>query len=201
MDTSDKKTIFSINPDIDICENKTTNESKNEVNINETIPLTTEISEKEETKSRDKICLKGKIKKFSKKLYDRYDIPARELLKDKLGNLVRDNPDIYAEDLILDDPECRYKFIELQVSANWKTENYPYKLPFVYERKGHFSKNTIFILLNRYMTRGLLFDKESLNLEPKRIKKYSRTFIYDVPWNKVLPFFTHHLDIDLVRSY
>lgn len=148
-----------------------------------------------------KIQLKGKIKKFDEKLYNKYDIPARVIIKEKLGEIVDDNPDIYAEDLLLNLESCKYKFIELQVCAKWINEKYPHEYPFVFERKGHFSDNTLFIIFNKFMSKGLLFDKESLNKEPKRIKKYSRTFIYDVPWRNVLPFNIEHLDMDLLKSY
>jgi hypothetical protein len=45
----------------------------------------------------------GKIKKFDENLYNKYDIPARELLKEKLGDKIKDNPDIYAEDMLIED--------------------------------------------------------------------------------------------------
>ena len=160
-----------------------------------------EVIKKEENIKKKYVVLKGKIKKFDQKLYDKYDIPARDIIKKRLGNLVRDNPDIYAEDLILEDKECRYKFIELQVCAGWINDKYPHRLPFVYERKGHFSKDTLYIILNRNMTQGLLFDKESLNTTPVRIKKYSRTFIYQVPWRNVLPFCIDNFDIDVIKCY
>lgn len=147
------------------------------------------------------IKLRGKNKKFDEKLYLKYDQPARQIIKEKLGEIIKDNPDIYAEDLILNDEKCSYKYIELQVCANWIQENYPYNYPFVYERKGHFSDDTLFIIFNRNMTKGLIFDKKSLNKEPKRIKKYSKTFIYDVPWRRVLQFYIKHFDIDMLRSY
>src|SRR5947209_7602699 len=87
--------------------------------------------------TRTQYILKGKIKKFDQKLFDKYDIPARTIVKEKLGALVYDNPDIYGQDLVLNDKECKYKYIELQVCASWITDDdYPFKKPFVYERKG-----------------------------------------------------------------
>jgi len=139
--------------------------------------------------------LKGQIKKFDQKLYDRYDIPARDILKEKLGDKIIDNPDIYAEDMIINDPECKYKFLEIQVCAEWR-DKYPHNEPFVYERKGHFNDLTLFILFNREMTEGYFFDKLSLNKEPIRRKKYSRYFIYTVPWTRVCRFITKDLTMD-----
>src|ERR1700744_4574759 len=91
---------------------------------------------KKENKNEPSKYLKliGKNKKFSQQLYEKYDLPARELIKSKLGDKVKDNPDIYAEDMIIVDPECKYKYIELQVCTDWIGETYPYKYPFVYER-------------------------------------------------------------------
>jgi hypothetical protein len=146
------------------------------------------------------IALKGKNKKFDQVLYDKYDIPARDIVKSKLGVNVKDNPDIYAEDLVIDDPICKYKFIELQVCANW-IDKYPYDEPFVYERKGHFSDDTLFIIFDKNMNRGLLFDKISLKEKPNRIKKYSRTFVYQIPWLRIMPFFVNNLDMDMIYSY
>ncbi|ARF08853.1 hypothetical protein Catovirus_1_903 [Catovirus CTV1] len=160
-----------------------------------------EVIKKEENIKKKYVVLKGKIKKFDQKLYDKYDIPAREIMKKILGNNIRDNPDIYAEDMILELPECKYKFVELQVCAKWINDKYPHEYPFVYERKGHFSDDTLYIIFSKNMTRGLIFDKKSLNKEPKRIQKYSRTFVYDVAWRYVMPFITEFLDADVIKSY
>lgn len=142
------------------------------------------------------IKLKGKIKKFDSKLYDKYDQPARKIMKEKLGDCIIDNPDIYAEDMIINIPDCDYKYVELQVCANWIGKDYPYKNPFVYERKGHFSDKTLFIIFNRDMTKGLMFNKKSLEKTPRRLEKYSRLFVYDVPWRCVVTFETEFLDKD-----
>ena len=147
------------------------------------------------------VPLKGKIKKFNQFLYDRYDQPARKIIKDILGDSVCDNPDIYAEDMVLNLEDCQYKYIELQVCAEWELEKYPHEKPFVYERKGHFSDKTLYIIFNKYMTRGLLFDKNSLDKTPKRIKKYSRFFVYEVPWKHVVQFITESLDKDTFLLY
>lgn len=144
--------------------------------------------------------LKGKIKKFDQKLYDLYDVPSREILKEKLGSCVSDNPDIYAEDMILNLENCKYKFIELQVCATW-LNLYPHQQLYVYERKAKFSENTLFILFDKHFKKGYLFDRSSLIDKPERIKKYSKTFIYYIKWYKTLFFKIEDLNCDLIKKY
>lgn len=151
--------------------------------------------------SKNYIKLEGKIKKFDMRLYEKYDLPARELLKQKLGNNVQDNPDIYAQDLLLIIDKCKYKYIELQVCTTWVNDKYPYQCPFVYERKASFSNDTLFIVLNKNMSKGLLFDRESLNKKPRRLKKFSRTFVYETPWHRIIEFYFDYFDADTILSY
>ena len=153
------------------------------------------------TSSKEKCSLKGKIKKFDMDLYNKYDVPARRVIKEQLGDLVDDNPDIYAEDMLLKINDYEYKYIELQVCVSWVELKYPHTNPYVYERKGHFSDDTLFIILNKSMSRGLFFGKKYLKKEPKRIKKYSKTFIYEVPWWNVMQFDLEDLTEDLLRIY
>ena len=138
----------------------------------------------------------GKIKKFDEKLYNKYDIPAREILKNKLGDKIKDNPDIYAEDMIIDDIDCKYKFLEIQACADWIGEKYPHNKPFVFERKGHFDDKTLFILFDKHLTKALLFAKTSLEKIPVRTKKYSRYYKYEVPWNKVITVHMENFSIE-----
>ena len=138
----------------------------------------------------------GKIKKFDEKLYNKYDIPAREILKNKLGDKIKDNPDIYAEDMIIDDIDCKYKFLEIQACADWIGEKYPHNKPFVFERKGHFDDKTLFILFDKHLTKALLFAKTSLETIPVRTKKYSRYYKYEVPWNKVVTVHMENFSIE-----
>ena len=138
----------------------------------------------------------GKIKKFDEKLYNKYDIPAREILKNKLGDKIKDNPDIYAEDMIIDDIDCKYKFLEIQACAEWIGEKYPHNKPFVFERKGHFDDKTLFILFDKHLTKALLFAKTSLEKIPVRTKKYSRYYKYEVPWNKVVTVHMENFSIE-----
>lgn len=145
--------------------------------------------------------LVGKIKKFSPLLYEKYDIPARNKVKSKLLEYVEDNPNIYEQDMILKIPECRYKYLELQVCIKWVGDKYPYDKPFVYARKKLFSEDTLFLIFDRHMTLGLLFDKKSLLDEPRRLKKYSRSFVFEVPWNRILSINIDNLDIDTIKMY
>ena len=138
----------------------------------------------------------GKIKKFDENLYNKYDIPARELLKEKLGDKIKDNPDIYAEDMLIEDEECKYKFLEIQACADWIGDKYPHEKPFVFERKGHFNDKTLFILFDKHLTKALLFAKTSLEETPVRTKKYSRYFKYEVQWNKVVSIHMENFSIE-----
>lgn len=143
----------------------------------------------------------GKHKKFDQKLHKKYDIPAREVVKKCLGEFVCENPDKYGEDLLILSDTCKYKYLELQVCSNWYNDNYPYPYPFVYARKSVFSDKTLFLILDRNMLRGFLFDKESLKTTPKRLQKYSREFIYEVPWCRVIKIYMEHFNKDVIEIY
>ncbi|AYV81805.1 MAG: hypothetical protein Harvfovirus63_8 [Harvfovirus sp.] len=145
--------------------------------------------------------VKGKIKKFDIKLYNKYDVPAREKIKKLLADCVKDNPDIYEEDMILDIPNYKYKYLELQVCAKWVNDTFPFDKPFVYARKKLFSDRTIFLLMDRHMTCGFLFDQKSLCDEARRVKKYSRSFVYEVPWNRVLKVNLDDFDVETLKLY
>jgi hypothetical protein len=155
----------------------------------------------ESNKSEIKKVIIGKIKKFDQRLYDRYDTPARKIMYERLGEHVKDNPNIYGEDMLLDIPGCKYKYLELQVCVKWTEERYPYYRPFVYARKKLFSDDTLFLVLNKEMTDGLLFDKNSLYDEPRRVKKYSRSFVYEVPWHRVLRVNMEEFGIETIKLY
>jgi len=128
----------------------------------------------------------GKRNAFDQEMFDKYDVPARTIIKKALGEFVIDNPDIYQQDLIVTDGECRYKFIELQVFTYWTDQQYPDEL-FVYERKAKYELDTLFITLNKDMTMCLIFDAQSFKYsKPRRLKKYSREFVYDVPKHRII---------------
>lgn len=147
------------------------------------------------------IKLHGVIKKFNEAKFNKYDIPARQKIKERLGDLVKDNPDEYKQDLLLNLDNCKYKYIEVQVCINWIKDKYPHNYPSVYERKICYGYDTLFITLSRNLDKGILFDRESLNKTPKRLKRYAREFIYEVPWNRAIEFYTDQLDADTILFY
>ena len=175
------------------------NISNNLVSTNDNEEITANDTEKKISRFKGY----GLIKKFDINLYNKYDLPARDLLKTKLGDNISDNLDtVYGEDMVITNNKCKYKFIELQVCTGWINEKYPFKYPFIYERKIKFADTTLFIILNKYMTRGLIFDKKKLvSTKPRRLKKYSRYFVYEIPWNRIINFEFDSFDFDLLCEY
>ena len=146
--------------------------------------------------------LKGKHSCFDKKLYEKYDLPAREIIKKALGEFVKDNPDPYRQDLVITDKDFKYKYIELQVCTNWINDQFPYKNVYIYERKNIYGADTLFITLDKHMTQGYVFDGESYDFnKPKRLKKYSREFVYDIPWHRVMYFMVDKITPDDLKLY
>lgn len=146
--------------------------------------------------------LVGKHRAFNKELFDKYDTPARLKVKKLLGDFVSDNSNQYEQDLIINDSECKYKYLELQVCPGWIGETYPYGTMTVYERKSKYDDNTLFLTLNHDLSKGCLFDIKSIRgKEPRRIKKYSREFVYDIPWCRVLQIPIEELTPDAIKLY
>ena len=145
--------------------------------------------------------LKGKHKRFDEKLYKKYDIRAREKIKNKLGDYVKDHPNQYKQDLIILDTDSYYKYLEIQVCSGWTTEKYPHDNVFVYERKSLYDGNTLYLTLNNILTEGLLFDRDSLGEKPRRLRKNSREFVYDILWNMILPIHIGTLSKQTIKSY
>lgn len=130
---------------------------------------------------------KGKIQKFNNVLFEKYDIPARQKIKDVLKEYIKDNPDKYGADMIIKSEKCKYKYLELQVCTQWRDDKFPYKNMYIWVRKGKYNNDTLFLTLSRDLSMGYLFDISKLDKDkPKRFKKYSRQFIYDIPWNQVM---------------
>lgn len=129
--------------------------------------------------------LHGMRKKFDKDMHDKYDIPARNALKEVLGDYISDHPDDKAQDMVINSKTCRYKYLEVQVISDW-IETFPHDNMFVYERKGRYGDDTLFITLNRPCTLGYIFDRKTFADKPRRIKKWSREFIYDIPLNRCM---------------
>ena len=146
--------------------------------------------------------LQGKHKAFDEDLFARYDVPARTKIKSILKEFVVDNPDQYKQDLIINDKECKYKYIELQVCSSWIGETYPFEKVFIYERKCVYGEDTLFITLNHDLSRCHVFAAKVLrDLKPRRIKKYGREFVYDIPWNKIMPVLTDELTPEVIKMY
>lgn len=146
--------------------------------------------------------IKGKHKKFDYQLHYKYDVPARNKVKEVLGDFVKDNPDEYQQDMIITSPTCRYKYLEIQVVSRWIGERYPYNTVYIYERKAKYGEDTLFLTLNRDLTKGFIFDNTSIKgTNPRRFKKYSREFVYDIPWCNVMTIYMSQLDKETVELY
>ena len=146
--------------------------------------------------------LQGKHKAFDQRLYDKYDVPARDKIKATLCDFVIDNPDIYKQDLIITDVNCKYKYIELQVCSSWIGDKYPHDKVFIYERKSVYGEDTLFLTLNYDLSKGYIFSAKCLkDIKPRRIKKYGREFVYDIPWNKIMPVLIDELTAETIKMY
>jgi hypothetical protein len=145
--------------------------------------------------------IKGKHRAFSQEMFDRYDVPAREVIKKALNDFVIDNPDIYKQDFVINDIDCKYKFMEIQVCKCWN-DQYPYDKVTIYERKSHYGPDTLFLTLNNTLTKCLIFNVLNFkDMKPRRLKKYSREYVYDIPWCRILPVNICELEPDVVKLY
>lgn len=143
----------------------------------------------------------GKHSAFDKNMSDKYDIPAREKVKELLKEAVINNPEDCKQDMIITDPKCKYKYLELQVCTNW-INNFPYSNPYIFARKYKYGDDTLFLTFSKNLDKGLIFEAKSIkNVKPRRLKKYSREFVYDVPWHKVMQFHSDAFDMDILLKY
>lgn len=160
---------------------------------------------KKKTYKKEKLTtidgVSGKVKKFDSYLHSKYDINAREMLKSVLGNSIIDNDDKYGEDMIFTVKQFPYKYLEVQVFSNWCTKDFPYSYPFVYSRKMRFSKNTLFVTFNKFLTEIIIFGKNSIDVKPSKLKKYDRECVNFVGWNKSLRIETENLTLKAIRIY
>jgi len=146
--------------------------------------------------------IKSQRSRFNQKLFEKYDVPARKKLKETLGDFIEENPDPYKQDFIITSDTCKYKFLEVQVCAAWINEKYPMDTVWVYSRKSVYPSDTLFITLNKNLNYGYIFDADSFkNLKPRRLKKYSREMVYDVPWGRVMKISMDTLDKETVELY
>lgn len=132
----------------------------------------------------------GKWKEFDEELLKRYDEPARAKIKSVLGDAVIDNPNIKGADLIITHPNVRFKYLELQICAGW-FDTFPYEKVYVFARKmATHDSSTLFLTMNRGMEKGYLFSINEKNfklLKKRRLKKWSREFVYEIPWHLCIP--------------
>jgi hypothetical protein len=156
---------------------------------------------KKKEKMRTIVGIPGKVSGFSQKMHDKYDIEGRNMVKKSLKNDVIDNPDIYGVDMILTNPDLPYKFIEVQVYANWKTDEFPYLRPYIYSRKLRYGNDTLFVAYNRNFTQVLIFGRSKIIDKPERLKKYDREFVNFINWNHVMKLNADDLSIDAIELY
>ena len=142
----------------------------------------------------------GKIKKFNKKLCDKYDIKSREIIRLIFGDAVADNPNIYGEDMIVTNTQIPYQYIELQVYGKWESK-YPFISPYIYSRKMKFSNSTLFICFNSTYEKMILFGRPFVNPNKHRLQKYSREYIHYIPWSHAMIINTNKLSIDTISEY
>jgi hypothetical protein len=143
----------------------------------------------------------GKVKKFDTKLHDKYDIDARNMIKNVLKDKIKDNENIYGEDMMFDIESFPYKYMEIQVFSKWDSDVFPYTYPFVYARKMKFSKKTLFVTFNKYLSELILFGRNDISDKSTRLKKYDRELIHYVSWGKTLKIKTNQLTIRLIREF
>lgn len=145
--------------------------------------------------------VQGKVPLFSQKMFNKYDVKAREVVTETIGDIVKDNPNVYEEDMIFTTKEVPYKYLELQVCADWKYKDFPYVSPYVYARKMRYSKSTLFMTFNSSFDECIIFDRSSICEKPTRMYKYSREFIHLVPWYKALRVPIKYLSLRTIRRY
>lgn len=155
---------------------------------------------------RRKLVFDGRIgryrSKFNEKLYNKYDLPARKRLKEILGDYIQEHPNKYKQDFVINSKTCKYKYLEVQVCSKWVNEIYPMKTVWVYARKKVYSDDTLFLTLSKNLKYGFIFDAKSLkDSKERRLKKYSREFVYDIPWHRVMKVYIDILDKETIELY
>ena len=64
-----------------------------------------------------------------------------------------------------------------------------------------FSKKTLFVTFNKYLSELILFNRSDIPEKSSRLKKYDRELIHYVPWGKTLKIKTNQLTIKLIRQF
>lgn len=136
----------------------------------------------------------GVHKYFDENLLKKYDIPARKKVLGVFGSAVKENPDTFEQDFIIVGGN-KYKYLEVQVCSTWTNKFYPHKNITIYERKGKYGDDTLFLTLSNNLTLGYLFDLEGVDRnKPRRQRKYSREFVYDIPWRNAIRIEMYNID-------
>jgi hypothetical protein len=145
----------------------------------------------------------GKIHKFDNKLFEKYDIPARNKIKECLKEYICDNPDRYGADMIINsDKNIKYKYLEIQVCTRWIDDKFPFEKLYIWERKKKYNNDTLFITLNKDLSMGYLFDLSKVDKDnPRRLKKYSREYVYDISWNQAMLIYTNSLTSNIIDEF
>jgi hypothetical protein len=156
--------------------------------------------EKKEYRKYKHPDIKGKVVVFDQVKHDKYDIEARNVLKIYLKDDIKDNENIYGEDMIFTRENFPYKYLEVQVHGYWE-KDFPYVCPFVYERKMKFDNSTLFICFNKYYSELIMFDRESICKTSSKLKKYDRENVHFVSWSKVMRLKTINLNINTILEF
>jgi len=143
--------------------------------------------------------VKGFVKRYDENLKIKYDDPIRKKLKDILGDVIIDNPDPYQQDFIITNKECAFKYLEVQVCANW-VHTYPYDKLFIYSRKTKYDNDTLFLTVSKTLKEGYLFRMCDVVKKPRRLKKYSREFVNDIPWSEAMKVYIDYFDEETLLS-
>jgi hypothetical protein len=159
-----------------------------------------ETKKKNIIKPKFKIVNGKNIKIFDERLKKYYDIMPRKIVKKYLGDIVMDNPNIYNEDMIINDKYIKFKFIELQVFGKWKNI-FPYEKPFIFERKMRFHNDTLFICFNQDYTKIIMFGKDKLNKEKVKHREYGEEYIYTIDWINTLSIDVDELSLFVIDNY
>jgi hypothetical protein len=64
-----------------------------------------------------------------------------------------------------------------------------------------YSEDTLFVVLNKDMTKCILFNRKSVSNHSKRLRKYSRELINLIPWNAVLQLEIEDLTNDIIMNF
>lgn len=142
---------------------------------------------------------------IAENLCERIDKKSRTIVKQKLGDAVKDNPDKSGEDMIVVSKKIPYSHIDLQVYGKWTEDKFPYEFPFIYNKKMEFSNKTLFICFNATYDKLIMFSKSVVSLEGQKEKKGNTKklihFVPMVPLSNTMIITTNNLNIDIIRNY